>query len=103
MLKRLELNCGACGFHTELLVGSTGKDQTYSDVNEDFALYQVFYCPEGKEYLSLDIHDRHFDGKCPVHGSTIERIDTFPAVCPMCNSPLEVTEKSILPTMEAAG
>ncbi len=102
MMKRIEVNCAPCGFKADLLVGSVSKDQTFSDVNEDFAFYQLMLCPVGKEILSLDIHDRSFNGKCPVHGATLEPLAGLPKTCPMCNAPLEVVERDILPGQEGA-
>ncbi len=95
-LELLELNCPKCHYFVSLLVGTQYPDQTFSDLNEDFAYYRIFLCPVDKSFLSINIHDREFDGNCPDHKVKLQMLRDLPKECPRCGGPLEITEKEIL-------
>jgi DNA-directed RNA polymerase subunit RPC12/RpoP len=99
-LDRIEVKCPNCGYKKDLLVGGVGPDQTLSDLNEDYACYKLHYCPDGKEIMSIDIHNREFDGHCPEHDVELKPLEKVPQECPKCGGKLSVREREIL---EAGG
>ncbi|MHA2068336.1 MAG: hypothetical protein ACXABY_28570 [Candidatus Thorarchaeota archaeon] len=99
-MDRFEISCSECSYHKDLLVGSVSAEQTLSDVNEDFACYKLHLCEEGKEILSLDIHDREFDGMCPVHGKKLVPTNEMPSECPKCGASLKSEKRDILVSKE---
>ncbi len=89
----ITLECPNCGYKAELLEGSVQPSQTLSDVNEDFAYYRLFRCPVGGEILSMDVHYRGFDGRCPEHAEPLEVLDETPSRCPVCSGPLKSSKR----------
>lgn len=83
-----DINCSKCDYGCRLNVGSTELDQTFTDLNEDFAYYRLFLCREEKKFISANIHDRHFDERCPADGSKLIAIDVPPRTCPECGAEL---------------
>jgi hypothetical protein len=99
----LELNCPRCGYHAQLLLGTQNPDQTFSDLNEDFAYYRLYKCPTDNTLHSMNVHDREWNGDCPQHkGVKLQSLNGPPTVCPKCGGPLEVVEKEILKHEEEA-
>ncbi len=90
-----KLACPICGYNRELLVGSSDSEHTLSDLNEDFAEYKIYHCPEGKELHSLDANDREFDGKCPIHGVELKALEDVPSDCPKCGGTLDHQEEDV--------
>jgi transcription initiation factor IIE alpha subunit len=90
-----KLVCPNCGYKKELLVGSSDREHTLSDLNEDFAEYRIYHCPEGKELHSLDANDREFDGKCPIHDVDLEELEDVPGDCPKCGGPLSHQDEDV--------
>jgi hypothetical protein len=95
-LELLQLVCHRCDHRTDLLIGTQDPGQTFSDLNEDFAYYRLFLCPEGNDIHSMDIHFREFDGNCPQHGVGLQPLTDLPRACPKCGGPVQVTEKFLL-------
>ena len=95
-MRRVKLKCQNCGYEITVLEGSTEPKQTFSDLNEDFAVYQLFLCPEDKNIESHNIVDRAFDGKCASKASDLEKLEKLPDHCPRCNKLLETTILSVL-------
>jgi hypothetical protein len=86
-----------------LLLGTQNPDQTFSDLNEDFAYYRLYQCPADKELYSMNVNDREWTGTCPQHKTTkLQPLSKIPATCPRCGSPMEVSEKEILKHEEEA-
>jgi len=99
----LDLNCPKCGYHTKLLLGTQSPDQTFSDLNEDFAYYRLYLCLADKTLYSMNVHDREWNGDCPNHkGVKLQPLDSPPTVCPRCGGSLEVSEKEIIKHEEEA-
>lgn len=80
------VRCGGCGYETKLSLGSTDLDQTYSDLNEDFAFFKLFTCKSEKVFVAVNIHDRHFHGRCPADGSELVPAEVPPSACPRCGA-----------------
>ncbi len=80
------VKCNSCGYEATFNLGSTDLDQTYSDLNEDFAYYRLFACKVEKNFLSADVHNRHFDNKCPSDGSELVPVEMPPDKCPRCDA-----------------
>jgi hypothetical protein len=97
-LRLLEFSCPKCAYKQHLLVGTQDPSQTFSDLNEDFAYYRLFLCPEGREIHSFDIHDREFEGDCPKHKVKLKPLTEVPKTCPKCEGTVQVTEEEILKT-----
>jgi len=96
-MKLLKLTCPACNYTISLLEGTQGPDQTYADLNEDFAFYKLFLCPVDNLIHSININDREFKGNCPEHpGTKLLPLKELPKSCTMCEGALEVTEEEIL-------
>ena len=99
----LELNCPKCGYNARLLLGTQTPDQTFSDLNEDFAYYKLYQCPTDKALYSMNQNDREWGGNCPQHKTTkLQSLTEIPTVCPQCGGPLQATEKEILKHEEEA-
>ncbi len=90
-----KLACQICEYKTDLLVGSSDSEHTLSDLNEDFADYKIYHCPEGKELHSLDANDREFDERCPIHGVELKELEDVPGECPKCGGPLSHQKEDI--------
>lgn len=93
-----ECVCPKCTFKVHLLIGTQDPDQTFSDLNEDFAYYKLFLCPEGKEIHSINVNDREFDGNCSLHKVKLKPLTDLPKTCPKCEETIHVTKKEILKT-----
>ncbi len=78
-------------------MGTQNPDQTFSDLNEDFAYYRLYQCPTDKALLAMNVNDREWDGTCPQHQATkLEPLTEVPKVCPRCGGPLQIEEKEII-------
>jgi ribosomal protein S27AE len=95
-LELQQLACPRCNYTANLLVGTLDVEQTFSDLNEDFAYYKLFLCPEGNDINSIDINFREFDGNCPQHKVELRPLTNSPETCPRCGGPFQVTRKGIL-------
>jgi DNA-directed RNA polymerase subunit RPC12/RpoP len=96
-MQLLELNCPKCGYEAKLLLGTQTPDQTFSDLNEDFAYYRLFRCPVDKLLFSMNVHDREWDGSCPSHKEAkLQQLSEMPTTCPRCGSRLQVSEREIV-------
>ncbi len=67
-------------------------DQILSDVNTEFAEYQLFFCKKEQKFIHADILGAGFDGKCPSDSAKLEEVDPANAKCPRCGKEIEVTE-----------
>jgi len=97
-MELIEFDCENCSYNKQLLKGTSAPDQTFSDLNEDFAHYRVYFCPEGKELYSFDHHDREFDEKCPIHHVELQEKKELPDHCPKCGGNTQTTEKPMITT-----
>jgi hypothetical protein len=96
-MKLLKLSCPACNYNINLLIGTQERDQTYADLNEDFAFYALFLCPVDNLIHSININDREFKGNCPEHPDTkLVPLKEIPKTCTMCEGQFEVAEEEIL-------
>lgn len=95
-LELFQLVCSRCDYKADLLVGTQEPAQTFSDLNEDFAYYRLFLCPEGSDIQSMDINFREFDGNCSQHGVELKPLTEMPKTCPKCGGPVRVSRKDIL-------
>lgn len=79
--------CSNCGYEKKLALGSHNLEQTLTDLNEDFAYYQLFICRIEKAFVSANIHNRQFDNRCPADRSELLPVgDLPPKTCPSCGS-----------------
>jgi hypothetical protein len=95
-LELFQLVCSRCDYKADLLVGTQEPAQTFSDLNEDFAYYRLFLCPEGSDIQSMDINLREFDGNCSQHGVELKPLTEMPKSCPKCGEPVRVSRMDIL-------
>ena len=95
-MKRVEIKCQHCGYETTVLQGSTDPKQTLSDLNEDFAVYQLYLCPEDHTIESHNIVDRTFDGKCADKKTDLQKLEKLPDHCPRCNKLIDTTIQAVL-------
>jgi hypothetical protein len=80
-------------------LGTQDPDQTFSDLNEDFAYYRIYLCPVDKTLYSMNVHDREWNGTCPQHKNMkLQPLQELPKTCPKCGGPLEIKEKETLET-----
>ena len=91
-----------CGYKKRLLKGTHDVNQTLSDLNEDFAYYRVFLCPQGKELYSLDAHEREFNGICPIHHVELQELEELPEYCPKCGGKTQTREKEMITSEKGA-
>jgi ribosomal protein S27AE len=94
-MELIQLACSKCNYTADLLLGTQEPGQTFSDLNEDFAFYKLFQCDADGTVLSIDVHDREFDGNCPQHKVKLQALTHFPHACPKCGGPINVTHKDI--------
>ncbi|MHA2060442.1 MAG: hypothetical protein ACW976_06670 [Candidatus Ranarchaeia archaeon] len=87
-----ELSCPKCGYKKRVLIGTHESKDTFSDLNEDFAFYQLHYCPIGKEYHSRDTSDPEFDSTCEIHQVKMDVLKKLPEKCPKCNEKMIITK-----------
>ncbi len=84
-------------------MGTQNPDQTFSDLNEDFAYYRLFLCPADKTLHSMNVNDREWNGECPRHQTVkLQPLNDVPKYCPRCGGPLEISEKEIIKHEEEA-
>ncbi|MFQ5970293.1 MAG: hypothetical protein ACE5J2_07365 [Nitrososphaerales archaeon] len=85
-----QVRCSNCGYGAKLTIGSTELAQTYSDLNEDYAFYQLFVCPKEREFVIANVQNRDFDNTCPAHGGKlVPATDIPPKKCPKCGADIE--------------
>ena len=91
-----ELTCEKGHYKASLLLGTQDPDQTFADLNEDFAYYRLFLCPTDKTLHSINVSDREFDGNCPEHNVKLQPLSDLPKTCPKCGGAVNITKKDIL-------
>ena len=74
-------------------VGSYAGDQSYSDLNEDFAHFQLFVCPVHKGWVYQNTHDRTFNGSCSVDDGKLQSFDMSSGKCPRCGDAILSTRR----------
>lgn len=91
-MKVYNFSCKSCGFTAILPAGSSNLDQILTDVNTDYSEYRLFKCLKESKFVSADIHDKYFEGKCPSDGSKLVEInpEISPVECPRCTKELDV-------------
>lgn len=88
------VKCSNCGYETNLLLGGTDLNQTYSDLNEDFSFYSLFICKQEKIFVTVNTHDAQFNGVCAKDGSKLVPVEEAPPKkCPKCNN--EISPKRL--------
>ncbi|MEM2759287.1 MAG: hypothetical protein QXU32_03205 [Nitrososphaerales archaeon] len=81
------VKCGKCGYEKKLNLGSYDLGQTFTDLNEDFAYYKLFICRKENAFVTVNVHNTHFDNKCPADGSELMPVVNIPPnKCPRCNA-----------------
>jgi ribosomal protein S27AE len=83
-LERIKLECPKCGNTALVESGSYSADQSYADLNEDFAYFKVYSCPVHKGWVYRNAHDRSFDGSCSIDGGKLQAFDISGGKCPRC-------------------
>jgi hypothetical protein len=79
--------CGQCGYETKLTIGTYDLEQTFTDLNEDFAYYRLFICKKENVFVAGNVHNRYFDNRCPKDGSELVPVEELPPKkCPKCNA-----------------
>ncbi len=79
------VKCSNCGYIEKLTLGSYDLEQTFTDLNEDFAYYKLFMCKKENVFVVGNVHDRHFDNRCSVDGSELVPVEELPPKkCPKC-------------------
>jgi DNA-directed RNA polymerase subunit RPC12/RpoP len=91
-LKIYSYRCLRCNYESKHPLGTPDMDQTLTDVNTEFAQFNLFVCKNEKKFVHENILDARFDGKCPSDGTTLEEVSVDEAKCPRCGSKLEITE-----------
>jgi DNA-directed RNA polymerase subunit M/transcription elongation factor TFIIS len=89
------VKCSKCGYEIKLNLGSTDLDQTYSDLNEDFAYYKLFTCKIENIFVTANVHNRQFDNKCPADGSLLIPEEIPPKKCPKCKADITPSKLDI--------
>jgi predicted RNA-binding Zn-ribbon protein involved in translation (DUF1610 family) len=85
-MERWRLECPKCGENAVVELGSYGGDQSYTDLNEDFAYFKVFTCPVHKGWVYRNVSDRSFDGSCIRDGAKLKAFDISAGKCPRCGA-----------------
>lgn len=81
------VKCSKCGYQKKLNVGAYDLEQTFSDLNEDYAYYKLFICMKEKAFVTANVHNRYFDNKCPADGSELVPVEELsPRKCPKCGA-----------------
>ena len=79
--------CSKCGYEKKLTLGSYDLEQTFTDLNEDFAFYKLFICKKEGVFVAGNVHNRHSDNRCPADGSELVSVEELPPKkCPKCNA-----------------
>jgi ribosomal protein S27AE len=91
-MERWKLECPNCGESALVEVGSYSGDQSYSDLNEDFAFFKVFVCPEHKGWVCANVSDRNFGGSCGRDGGKLEAFEISSGKCPRCGGAILSTK-----------
>jgi hypothetical protein len=101
-LKVYDFSCPVCAFESRNQVGTPDGDQTLTDVNTEFAVYELFACPQEKKFISVNKLDPEFHGRCPADGAELRLVNAKNAQCPRCGSGLRVEETKPLSAGDAA-
>ena len=80
------MSCPKCGERATVEVGSYAGDQSYTDLNEDFAYFKVFTCPAHRGWVYRNVSDRSFDGSCSIDGAQLKTFDIATGNCPRCGA-----------------
>ncbi len=81
------VKCSKCLYEKKLALGPYDLTQTFTDLNEDFAYYRLFVCKRENILLTANVHDSHFDNKCPTDGTLLVQVEgTPPRTCPKCSA-----------------
>jgi predicted RNA-binding Zn-ribbon protein involved in translation (DUF1610 family) len=91
-MERWRLECPTCGEKAIVETGSYAGDQSYSDLNEDFAFFKVFTCPAHGGWAYRNISDRTFDGSCSLDGGKLKVFDISSGRCPRCGAAILSTK-----------
>lgn len=91
-MERWKLECPKCGEKALVELGSYSGDQSYSDLNEDFALFRVFTCPVHRGWIYRNMSDRAFDGSCGIDGGKLKVFDIKSGRCPRCGAAILSTK-----------
>ncbi|HVP22398.1 MAG TPA: hypothetical protein VMS77_00640 [Conexivisphaerales archaeon] len=100
-MERWRLECPRCGEKALVEVGSYEGDQSYSDLNEDFAFFKVFSCPVHKGWVYRNVSDRTFDGSCTLDGGKLNAFDITSGKCPRCGGAILRTELEGIQVMQS--
>ncbi len=81
------VKCSKCGYEKKLNLGSYNLEQTFSDLNEDFAYYKLFICKKENVFVTGNVHNTYFNNRCPADGSELVPVEELPPKkCPRCNA-----------------
>lgn len=87
------VKCDNCGYEKKMNVGSTDLDQTYSDLNEDFAYYKLFICRKENVFVTGNVLNGQFNNRCPADGDELVPVEMPPRKCPQCKA--DITPKRL--------
>jgi predicted RNA-binding Zn-ribbon protein involved in translation (DUF1610 family) len=117
MVNLTDIACRNCGFEQMLLIGTSNFDQVYTDLNNDFNYYKVFYCPVHHVFANLEAFNQnlsqmqnrdyyiHNNTRCPADAGCTNAIELEDMVkftqdfpCPKCGeaSSLTIRNKEML-------
>ena len=102
VLRVYDFTCPSCSFESRNQVGTPDGDQILTDLNTEFAQDGLFACPKEKKFLSANVLDAGFDGKCPSDGAELQEVDAEKAACPQCGTAMKVEETKPLSAGDAA-
>ena len=101
-MKVYSFKCPSCGYESKHQLGTPGGDQILTDVNTEFAKYDLFVCNKEQKFVHANVLEADFDGKCPSDGTALGEVDPKEAKCPRCAGELTVEELKPLSTTDTA-
>lgn len=101
-MKVYSFTCASCQFTARHQVGTPDGDQVLTDLNTEFAFYNLFTCLKEKKFVSTNVLDPTFDAKCPSDGTDLQPVDMYQPTCPRCGSRLAVDQSRPLSAADSS-
>jgi predicted RNA-binding Zn-ribbon protein involved in translation (DUF1610 family) len=100
-MKVFRYSCPNCGYSSVHELGTPEMDQTLTDVNTEFSEFKLFTCPVERRFVSVNVLDPNFSGKCPSDSAGLVQVENIskPA-CPQCGQ-RSVTVEDLKPLAPA--